>query len=100
MQHEFGKPTSTPYIKCIYVSRSTKKRKNNGGEGGIRTHGRVSPTHAFQACSLNRSDTSPHRVTLFQFSRKRYDAHIAPDSLGLCTSSGLWYTSIIGSGIV
>ena len=31
----------------------------NGGEGGIRTHGRVSPTHAFQACSLNRSDTSP-----------------------------------------
>jgi hypothetical protein len=31
-----------------------------GGEGGIRTHGRISPTHAFQACSLNRSDTSPH----------------------------------------
>ncbi len=31
----------------------------DGGEGGIRTHGRVSPTHAFQACSLNRSDTSP-----------------------------------------
>src|SRR6266852_3604041 len=30
-----------------------------GGEGGIRTHGRISPTHAFQACSLNRSDTSP-----------------------------------------
>jgi hypothetical protein len=33
----------------------------SGGEGGIRTHGRVSPTHAFQACSLNRSDTSPRR---------------------------------------
>ena len=32
-----------------------------GGEGGIRTHGRVSPTHAFQACSLNRSDTSPRK---------------------------------------
>ena len=31
----------------------------SGGEGGIRTHGRVSPTHAFQACSLNHSDTSP-----------------------------------------
>ena len=30
-----------------------------GGEGGIRTHGRVSPTHAFQACSLSHSDTSP-----------------------------------------
>ena len=36
--------------------------RRNGGEGGIRTHGRVSPTHAFQACSLNRSDTSPRRV--------------------------------------
>ena len=31
-----------------------------GGESGIRTHGRVSPTHAFQACSLNHSDISPH----------------------------------------
>src|ERR1700677_445796 len=33
--------------------------KNYGGESGIRTHGRISPTHAFQACSLNRSDISP-----------------------------------------
>src|SRR5277367_2970508 len=30
-----------------------------GGESGIRTHGRISPTHAFRACSLNRSDISP-----------------------------------------
>jgi hypothetical protein len=30
-----------------------------GGEGGIRTHGRVSPTLAFEASSFNRSDTSP-----------------------------------------
>jgi hypothetical protein len=29
------------------------------GESGIRTHGGVSPTHAFQACSLNHSDISP-----------------------------------------
>src|SRR4026208_1199358 len=29
------------------------------GESGIRTHGRVSPTHAFQACSFNHSDISP-----------------------------------------
>jgi hypothetical protein len=35
------------------------KEMEDGGEGGIRTHGRISPTHAFQACSLNRSDTSP-----------------------------------------
>src|ERR1700679_3659661 len=33
--------------------------KNYGGESGIRTHGRISPTHAFPACSLNRSDISP-----------------------------------------
>ena len=30
-----------------------------GGEGGIRTRGRFNPTHAFQACDLNRSSTSP-----------------------------------------
>ena len=29
------------------------------GEGGIRTHGRCYPTHAFQACSFSHSDTSP-----------------------------------------
>ena len=34
-------------------------REWSGGESGIRTHGRVSPTHAFQACSFNRSDISP-----------------------------------------
>ena len=33
-----------------------------GGERGIRTLGRVSPTHAFQACSLNHSDISPFRI--------------------------------------
>jgi hypothetical protein len=31
------------------------------GEGGIRTRGTVSRTHAFQACSLGHSDTSPNR---------------------------------------
>ncbi len=30
-----------------------------GGEAGIRTLGKVSPTHALQACPLNRSGTSP-----------------------------------------
>ena len=52
-------------------------RVENGGEGGIRTHGRISPTHAFQACSLNRSDTSPHasRNEPNQFSRILLAAH-------------------------
>src|ERR1700743_75225 len=30
-----------------------------GGESGIRTHGTLSRTHAFQACALNRSAISP-----------------------------------------
>lgn len=32
----------------------------SGGEGGIRTLGTVSRTHAFQACSIDHSDTSPN----------------------------------------
>ena len=31
----------------------------DGGESGIRTHDRVSPIHAFQACALNHSAISP-----------------------------------------
>ena len=31
----------------------------NGGEGGIRTHGTVSRTLAFEASTFNRSVTSP-----------------------------------------
>ncbi len=30
-----------------------------GGEGGIRTHGSLAATHAFQACLLGHSSTSP-----------------------------------------
>jgi hypothetical protein len=30
-----------------------------GGESGIRTHGTVSRTHAFQACALSHSAISP-----------------------------------------
>jgi hypothetical protein len=31
----------------------------DGGENGIRTHERIAPLHAFQACAFNRSATSP-----------------------------------------
>ena len=31
----------------------------HGGESGIRTHGTVSRTHAFQACALSHSAISP-----------------------------------------
>src|SRR5262245_19594330 len=34
-------------------------RPTDNGEGGIRTAGTVTRTHAFQACSFDRSDTSP-----------------------------------------
>ena len=30
-----------------------------GGKSGIRTHGTIASTHAFQACSLNHSDILP-----------------------------------------
>src|SRR5688500_648239 len=36
----------------------------NGGEGGIRTPGGVSPTHDFQSCRISRSRTSPRRIGL------------------------------------
>ncbi len=36
----------------------------NGGQGGIRTHGTISRTHAFQACSLNHSDTCPELIMI------------------------------------
>ena len=36
----------------------------NGGEGGIRTHGTVSRTLAFEASTFNRSVTSPRSVKI------------------------------------
>jgi peptidylprolyl isomerase len=34
----------------------------SGGDGGIRTHDRVTPIHTFQACAFDHSATSPHAV--------------------------------------
>ena len=42
--------------------RKDRQLMEAGGERGIRTLGRVSPTHAFQACSFNHSDISPCRI--------------------------------------
>jgi hypothetical protein len=33
--------------------------RNNGGEGGIRTHVTIASKHAFQACAFSHSATSP-----------------------------------------
>src|SRR4051794_26720847 len=51
-------PLATPGLTQP-ASRSSERLAKAGGESGIRTHGRVSPTHAFQACSFNHSDISP-----------------------------------------
>ncbi len=51
---------------CAIRRKPKDQTRLNGGEGGIRTHGRVSPTPAFEAGSFNRSDTSPqpeHKIS-------------------------------------
>ena len=40
-----------------------REGRGHGGEGGIRTHGRVSPTHDFQSCTFGHSVTSPQSQT-------------------------------------
>ena len=38
---------------------SWMQTEGNGGASGIRTHVRLSPKHAFQACAFNHSATAP-----------------------------------------
>ena len=56
-----GQPSRNGYLtRPANGSRERNERLTKvGGERGIRTLGRVSPTHAFQACSFNHSDISP-----------------------------------------
>ncbi len=54
---------------------------NNGGENGIRTHERVSPLHAFQACAFNHSATSPHKFRQISHSNFAKILGISPVSL-------------------
>ena len=49
---------STLLPLTLHTSRFTS---SFGGEGGIRTHGPIAGTHAFQACRFVHSRTSPHR---------------------------------------
>src|SRR5579863_5194332 len=52
---------------------SARKLLNTGGESGIRTHVRVSPKHAFQACAFSHSAISPtsQQVTKQAFEKRR-----------------------------
>ncbi len=55
--------TPAPLLNLLRVAALRTWRdgraQHDGGERGIRTLGRLSPTHTFQACSLNHSDISP-----------------------------------------
>ena len=44
----------------VWTFKNKSKLNQKSGEGGIRTLGRGQPTHAFQACALNHSATSPY----------------------------------------
>lgn len=59
-------PQNTILRRSVPIEASPRGRQNmkqlkkaNGGQGGIRTHGTLSRTHAFQACALNHSATCP-----------------------------------------
>ena len=59
----------------------------DGGEGGIRTHGRVPPTLAFEASSFNRSDTSP-RSRVFQLNKAAKESQREPIAKPIGISGG------------
>lgn len=56
----------------------TTENKDNGGQGGIRTHGTLSRTHAFQACALNHSATCPWLLCVVS-DAKRWNGAIYTD---------------------
>ena len=44
---------------AAWTATENVTRGRIGGESGIRTHGTLARTHAFQACALSRSAISP-----------------------------------------
>jgi hypothetical protein len=61
----------------------------SGGERGIRTLGKISPTHAFQACALNRSAISPLGTLRCKTMPPGWAATLSCYHAGLCYSYGL-----------
>ena len=57
--------------KAAHDGRRTASPKEHGGEGGIRTLDTVSRIHAFQACALSHSATSPQRWRHYSQGRPR-----------------------------
>ncbi len=58
----FSRPPRSTTLAPLLLSNTNLQVQptRTGGEGGIRTHGRVPPTHAFQACTFSHSVTSPY----------------------------------------
>jgi hypothetical protein len=52
-------PAIFKYLNSL-LENSGLARTQVGGDGGIRTHDRVTPIHTFQACAFDHSATSPH----------------------------------------
>src|ERR1700690_4640856 len=50
---------SKPAFLRASMGKSKYNQQRYGGESGIRTHVRVSPKHAFQACAFSHSAISP-----------------------------------------
>jgi hypothetical protein len=54
------------------ILKETAKWKENRGQGGIRTRGDISASHAFQACAFDHSATCPSRgAILIRFPPQR-----------------------------
>jgi hypothetical protein len=74
------------------VKRTSKPKVGqlNGGEGGIRTHGTVSRTLAFEASTFNRSVTSPRSFQLILSERMLPGLGYAEFRMKMrCADSGL-----------
>ena len=54
----------TRAFRGLLCTVGDQQRLITGGAGGIRTRGGFYPTHAFQACDLNRSSTAPEPCIL------------------------------------
>ena len=51
--------TRSKFRSKFSASHAGTLMEQYGGQGGIRTHGTLTRTHAFQACSFDHSDTCP-----------------------------------------
>ena len=58
-----GEANSPPIFANSTLSTNNSALASDGGEGGIRTHGPIAGTHAFQACRFDHSRTSPRRFS-------------------------------------